>query len=477
MVEQSRQRANRMWWWVAAIFLVVAVIVWATDWWGEPDERIPPDDVGEHPQIETAPDEEEIEEPNGPLDRPPGTAPADPRRPATVPHSDARNESSADESGGDDESESRIVVEEPDSSTPSESPAEAQNEPPGEIRRVPAHLRDRAADGERRRDAEDSAGGGTEDDAGDTASDSQGWAERRRKQLERAQGSAADDGPEGDEPTETDGEWVDGEEFDATDEEFEATGEEFEDKPETDDVPRERADDGAEWRADRDFDDVDSENPSGELQSPSYESESTVIEERSSEPPVVSGGSGGEAIADGGERSTPNPPADEAADGYSEVLDDFEEVDSGSAASYSAMAMQGFAESLYLMSAGRTLSESEAARQREEVVDSVSREDGDEEDVDEEDVDEEEGPAEDVEDRFGDDWTAWLDAADWLRMIQQREYPDDDELIALLDELDELAEQIDPELAADEQIHDLVEYYETVEIILEEMALHHGDQV
>jgi hypothetical protein len=94
---EDARRGKKMALWLVILSLGIGGVAWALNR-PEPVETMDPGDQ-EMPAME-AEEEEFIEEQRtGPLDRPPGTAPADMRRPATAPYDQPRQRPHTDEPG------------------------------------------------------------------------------------------------------------------------------------------------------------------------------------------------------------------------------------------------------------------------------------------------------------------------------------------------------------------------------------------
>lgn len=335
-MEQNRFRDDNRWWRLLVVIVVTAgLLLWLMNTGDDPDDR-PTDEIAPAPGATSIEEGEQVEElDNGPLHRPPGTAPADPRRPTTAPYDDF----------------------DPDERRNDAPPSTPTDESNGEV------------DG-------DDTGGEDHDD--------------ERSRLRPAPTERRSDADE--------------------------SGPSTTDLPSTHD-----AFDGDDDATEVASDDVD-------------------------------------------ERKTVDiPPSDAAFEGYREHLDEAHERAFDDPALYSTIAAQGLADALYMMSAGRTLSTPEAARQRDHLVDRTRSVDRDRTSSSDDHSDIDDDASDD-----DDDWTVWLEAADWLRQIQQHEYP---ELADKVDDVEEAADQLDPTIPEHEQTDELAEFFELVELVLEAMAI------
>ena len=457
---------QRIWWLFAGAILAIGLVSWLTLWGAESPEQAP---FQEMPGADPAPAEEEIEKPDGPLERPPGTAPADPRRPATVPY-DGSSEKDGD--GSEEETHSELVPEEvsPDAEVDRRDEEARTDRRDERWSGVAKKLRERQAE-ER-----------SEDQNGDDADENGDEGERQSAIIE-AQGEPAVDGDERSEgPPETDtgwyedGEWVEGEEQELAESE-EYDGDEADREAEEFAEGEERVDSG-EWEEEP-YDEAGDEAPNDSGSNIAGGGDIAVSDNISDHQGTSSPTTGG-ATSQSGDLETldeleDRPPSDEALQGYREHLDEAGIPAPEDAGLYSAVATQELADVLYLLSAGRTLPSDEAARQRDDLIDSTTESTPDDDELAEDDQLEQdvegdgEAGAEDEEPPpFDEDWTAWIDAADWLRLIQEEEYP---ELAHLVDEVEEAAALIDPEMPEEEQVDELVDFFEAVEVVLEAMAI------
>ena len=465
-------------WWLAGMILAGVVLFWLL--WGSDEEGVPQEPPREAPQMETAPDEEEIEpDDDGPLHRPPGTAPADPRRPATVPYEQGGGESGANPGGDESGEESEL------GSSVDTEPSNLGNGSRSTVRSVPSHLQgstddvdeDRASEksdpaGKFRNRHRDRQDGPTEGEASDQelafeepndeeGDGSRGDWDRESEEWIEEHGEL----PEGEWGEEVgryeDGEWVDA-----------GVAEKIEDDEWSDERDEQLAQDEIEQGRDID-------EPSGpqDVQPPAGSDD--IVSSYAPESGHLEPGTAEEFMGESGEA----PPSQEALDGYQDELDRAGIPGAEDASLYAAVATNGLADALYVLSAGRTLSDSEASRQRDDII--AGADDGlidfDGEPDDELSPEEEAEPtsddnsvvggekAEEDEEPFvyDEEWTVWLDAADWLRYIQQEEYPS---LTVLVDDVEEAATRLDPEIPKSEQVDELREFFEAIEVVLEAMA-------
>lgn len=558
-------------WWLWLVIVVVAIIAVTLTMFWPVDREVPRDDVRDRPElehrdeplerrddqpgVEPLPEEHELDEveEGHPFDRPPGTPPADPRRPATHPSDGG---ASIDDVGDDDASSFQA-------------------------RSVPEGLDDR--------DIEQREGG--EDDAGDAAqADADDEDEQRRRQRERMLQDLAAQDPErqlDDDQhemlEEAEARELDEETLDAVDSETLAAIEEggldaldeeqleeldddlielLADEPEAlndeeleelfagdedeppeeqpvDELEDERWDDEVadddpyrdypdEYPDHREFDefadnddDVDASRDQAEEprdDQPAGDDRQHADQHTGQGQPWFGGNDTGgwdqqaddaDEFADEADRSR------RAFEDYRDRLDELGDVGPANAAVYSAAAAQQAAEALYLMSAGTLIPRDTAADQRDDIIDAadngrvtgwddvtdVGGHAGDDSrDDDSRDEDDDRREPDDIRDDEGDDdgddgdeddddtrvastdppgaddelppepedWTVWLDVADWLRAVQEQRYP---ELAGLVDEVEDAAADLDPDVPDADQIDELVDFYEAVEMVLEEMAL------
>ncbi len=510
------------WWWVA--ILSVAIIAVITVMQCPVDREVPRDDVD---VIDGSPGVEEIDEgdeirelDDGPLDRPPGTAPADPRRPSAVPPG-SDTEGTVPDDAADD----------PGALRPNSD--DGDDDGHFEVRSVPSE------DGE-------NSGSGESSGDGESPSTVDEWAElQRQNQESNPDGDASEGGDddsnsagdEGDDDAETAGdiiEELDDDErrqlrelADADLEDEELSQEELErlealaelEAIEESEELMEQVGDGevdgdADMETDADDDMVPADGDDGAIGragtddgTPQPDFERPAPTEGSATPPSerassereaggddrrVGGSTGGSPGGESGGEAVREEPSSQAFDDYRDVLDEAGDVGPDNAANYASMATRQLAESLFVLSAGRTMPEETASEHRDDIIDSTDDpsdvddggdarsaaeddgagpdESGESGDDAEADGDE---PEADVaaEGEFDEEWTVWLDVTDWLRSIQQQEYP---ELAGLVDDVEAAAEAIDPTVPEAEQIDELVWFFETVEIALEAMAEEEG---
>ncbi len=499
----QEQGVRNIWWWLTVLVVAAVALIVVIQWPTGPDE--PGEQPGSAPAIDEGVDEDDTEEFEPPTDRPPGTAPADPRRPATVP-SESSHQTEEPTGEGDVEAAEAYGLEASSDGADSETPpvdqgetdeadetGDESDETDRRARRVPAHLRSGIGDD----DEEESAIG--DDDAEDETEDGE------RTSSQRIDGGLASDDEESAVDDES-AEWADGE---GNDDDFE--GQPDDEALEGSDPPEGLVAEGDDEDWDEELDDEwdeeldeDLDDEWEDVAEETAEEEPEAVDDVDGEPRDLAGDDartaetgdigGTQRNRVGEEWSQESPgqpeesiqepapdaepaPVEQARDDYRDVLDEQGAVGPSNAAAYTAMATRQLADSLYLLSAGTTLPERDAAAQRDDIVDAI-----DEDDVDETDSGDEPGgsgePSDDGDDDVGDDdaadgdelgeeWTVWLDAADWLRLIQMREYP---ELAVLVDDVEVAAEAIDPDRPEEEQIDELVDFYEAVEVVLEAMA-------
>ncbi len=533
-------------WWLWLVIVGVAIIVVMLSMFWPVDREVPRDDVRDMPpgagQLDQQVDEAQKDHP---MERPPGTRPADPRRPATVPSDGGSSMDAADEGGEDEQSaEARPVPERLQSQDGGKQPArpapqpaqtdEADDEGADDEDDAEEHAQEDQADDEEgndqderrqlarrdlaqqtlemqlddeEREALDEADLGELDDETLAAIEEEGLDALDDEQIEALDDEVIEvlaDGAELDEESFDDelDEVID--EADEMAEDLEQ-GDEFDDELDAFDGGGEEPSQSGERRADGDSDQRD------DGQRGADDGQRDADADRSHDGPAggyVGEGWSGEAdeFGAGDDRADRSQ---EAADDYSGVLDDLGDVGPGNAAVYSAAAAGQAAQSLYLLSAGGLMSDSTAADQRDDIIDAADNgritgwddiPDGDldgsaeadpaadDDNDDDNDNDRDNGDERDDRDDEGDtrvassgdppdadedgpeepqDWTVWMDIADWLRAIQEQQYP---ELAVLVDDVEEAAIELDPDLPDEEQIDELVDFYEAVEVVLEAMA-------
>ncbi len=432
MAQHQAEDTRNLWRILVVIVVTGALLFWIISQGADEPPPQPDTPAPTDPRIETAPDQaEELDD--GPLHRPPGTGPADIRRPATAPYHDVDDGGSTDvdEDGAEPESS-----DEDTNNSPSERDSSTSRPVPLEFKRA---------------DSEDARSIRTVDD------------------LERAQHERRDsdtDDPENmDDLASMDRDSGDGNVLDSLDdravnvEESDELELDYEEQARGADAPS-ASDRILEDHADRP--DLPSSNSRPELPRQTQDSDDGYADA----PRDVAAESHGEVVDDVidddsapyGGFSEP-PPSDLALQGYSDALD--EAAFTSDASLYSTLAAQGLADALYLMSAGRTLPEHDAARQRDDFVDRATSPGDDPGTEDEDGFDPEHLPPE-------DDWTVWLDAVDWLRHIQEEDYP---ELAHMVDDVEDAAEALDPDLPQEEQAEELADFFELIEVVFEAMAL------
>ena len=445
-------KKNRLMWAVVGAVLAAGVLAWLT-LSGSPPE---PPDPGMLPETTSAPEEREIEtHPTGPLERPAGTAPADPRRPAAVPY-DERSEIPEDEQG-ESQRESAEEVAEVQRLAPVEQSEDEVEERGGEDRweEIARRIREQREAREEESDAEgeqpwDRRGGGARERE-EWADEEVHWEEESDEAIAHGEIAEYDEEFEGDHDEEFNGEYDEGEFGDGevgdrgSDEEFldDRMVESDDHGLEVDEFEEEIPEMGPDWRGEPHQEGIVANAPNGE---PGVVSDATAMGE----------------VGEEGER----PPSGEALEDYQGYLDAAGAPTAQGADLYSSLATTHMADALYTLSAGRTLSPSEAARQRDGIVDAVVDQGFQDEEVDSGEV----PPPQEGEpiDEFDEEWTVWLDAADWLRFIQEEDYP---ELAQLVDDVEEAAARLDAATPAEEQLQELRDFFEAVEIALEAMAL------
>lgn len=497
MADPSEQQTWQGWFWIGLALAGVIAFVVITQWPGEPAGEPGEPDVPGAQEIE---DDEEVqdldEEPGG---RPPGSAPADPRRPATVPD-DGGASFDGDSDDGDDTDGGAVDLAETgdvrsfddfDEDDGDESDRDDGEADEGDdVRAVPEHLREEDAeeDGEEAREGDETA---DEDDARLSDEERQQRLEEAKELPEEAfeetrERLADGDDEEGDGDDEVDarvvedGELVDEEETEQGDGDDDAEGEELDEELADDSDSGEDADE-REWD-DEPVDDYrrTAPPPTGDVAGSGSRSSGSSDEVTPEDL---------EELADRGVDDEP-PRTREAFEDYREVLDDVGTVDADNAADYSMVAAQQAAQSLYALSAGGVMPRETASRQRDEIADAA----GDDQIIETDEVGEEfgvdggdeasedgdrdpESDRDDGVDSADDDgqiageesdgeWTVWMDVADWLRHLQREEYPQLEELV---DDVEEAADELDPEVPEHEQIDELVDFYEAVEDVLEAM--------
>lgn len=466
---RTTENTRRTWLLLLGVIAALVVVVWLTHTGERPAEQVPP---GTLPDATEAPDEDEIEAPDGPLERPPGTAPADPRRPATVPYQGTSG-GGQDSSDDGDEQSRNTASERGDrgGSTTQYEPSvgdrdveDGEQEQSDRDRRLD-ELAERVQ--ERRAQREDSVHSEESADGEESDEEIIEESEHIPEELREAEPESGDD----EEPWEyeTDEEIAD----------YHQATDEFDDGSRRTPMAGAERDEGhggqesVTQTKEEGRSDVDEGGVEPQVGIP--ETGVAVPRGNRAEPSSswTSGdGSLDEAPATEGEQ----PVSQEAFEGYRDQLDEAGPPQPRDAALYAALATTELADALYLLSADRLLSEAEASRQRDDLVelldgdpDGASGDDGDGQgSTGGEEVSEQERES---PDEMDDEWTVWVDAADWLRYIQEVDYPALDDLV---EEVEEAAAAIDPEVSEEEQIDELIAFYEAVEIVLEAMAIEDG---
>ncbi len=423
--------------WAIALTLFAVVVVTAFSQMREdPGPHVAPGD-----RLEEAPDEvEELDD--GPLDRPPGTAPADPRRPATVPEGSSSFESdgdgddfdndeahqghreealavaqTADEAGERASSRRASLREQSQESSDGEGEEETRRE--YGLREVPAHLQ---------REDEDHR-----------------WEERdRREQWEEMSEVDEEEVVEDDERLVGEEEFVEEERLVEEEERFveeerhvkEERIVEAERHVEEELIDESYAD---ESYADESY--ADESYADESYADESYADESYVDESPPRQPPY------GDPL----ERESSR----EAFSGYQDFLDESGIPDPGEPDNYASMATQQAAEALYRVAVQSGAPSQTALRSHHEVMDARDELEDPEQGEFDEGSDSEESSS------------VWIRTAEWLREIQEESFP---ELAYLVDAVEDAAWAIDPDEPRSEQVDELVGFYSALEDALELMV-------